>query len=51
MYFMLVSVAEQAGLSLTWAKVHTDKVCVKFKDFSRTSKKLSYSFQGLKTYD
>ena len=23
--------------------------CVKFKDFSRTSKKLSYCFQGLKT--
>ena len=23
--------------------------CVKFKDFSRTSKRLSYCFQGLKT--
>ena len=26
------------------------QVCVKFKDFSRTSKRLSYCFQGLKTY-
>ena len=25
------------------------QVCVKFKDFSRTSKRLSYGFQGLKT--
>ena len=25
--------------------------CVKFKDFSRTSKRLSYCFQGLKTYE
>ena len=27
------------------------QVCVKFKDFSRTSKRLSYCFQGLKTYE
>ena len=27
------------------------QVCVKFKDFSRTSKILSYCFQGLKTYE
>ena len=27
------------------------QVCVKFKDFSRTSKIFSYCFQGLKTYD
>ena len=26
------------------------QVCVKFKDFSRTSNRLSYCFQGLKTY-
>ena len=26
------------------------QVSVKFKDFSRTSKRLSYHFQGLKTY-
>ena len=25
------------------------QVCVKFKDFSRTSKRLSYCFEGLKT--
>ena len=27
------------------------QVCLKFKDFSRTSKRLSYCFQGLKTYE
>ena len=27
------------------------QVCVKFKDFSRTSKRLPYCFQGLKTYE
>ena len=27
------------------------QVCVKFKDFSRTSKRLSYCFQRLKTYE
>ena len=27
------------------------QVCVKFKDFSRTSKRLSYCFHGLKTYE
>ena len=27
------------------------QVSVKFKDFSRTSKRLSYHFQGLKTYE
>ena len=25
--------------------------CVKFKDFSRTSQRLSFCFQGLKTYE
>ena len=27
------------------------QVSVKFKDFSKTSKRLSYHFQGLKTYE
>ena len=27
------------------------QVCVKFKDFSRTSKRLSYCFQRLKTFE
>ena len=27
------------------------QVSVKFKDFSRTSKRLSYCFHGLKTYE
>ena len=27
------------------------QVCVKFKDFSRTSERLSYCFQGLKAYE
>ena len=27
------------------------QACVKFKDFSRTSKRLSYRFQGLLTYE
>ena len=27
------------------------QVYVKFKDYSRTSKRLSYCFQGLKTYE
>ena len=27
------------------------QVSVKFKDFSRTSKRFSYCFQGLKTYE
>ena len=40
---------QQTGLFLTQGSYR--QVCVKFKDFSRTSKRLSYCFQGLKTYE
>ena len=37
--------------SKLYDKVHTGKFCVKFEDFSRTYKRISYWFQGLKTYE
>ena len=62
MYFTIqifkVTLASQMNLFLTqtikWAspkelRVHTGTFCINFKDFSRTSKRLSYGFQGLQT--
>ena len=49
--------AKSQGLSLLhseWPKLYQGsyrQVCAKFKDFSRTSKQLSYCFEGLKTYE
>ena len=42
---------QTASWSILFAKGSYRQVSVKFKDFSRTSKRLPYCFQGLKTYE
>ena len=50
-HFPRHSSQKSSALSSAYVPGSYRQVCVKFKDFSRTSQILSYCFQGLNTYE